>query len=198
MLLKSTSALLLAVLLVAGPGVATGSDVTDPSLPRNLPADGRVEVRWTDPAQFTEIRLSSNSHEARQGNWVWQLAQHLRDSVGKVLPAGQKLDVTITDIDLAGQYPPGAAGSAQDVRVMRDIYPPRMTLTFKRTAEDGSVIDQGDRKLADTGYLDGASPLGFDQALRFDKQLIDQWVRREVRNAKEARKETVNSAGDPG
>lgn len=194
MKITATSALVLVALLVSGTATAERSDVTDPSLPRSLPADGKVEVQWTDPAQFSEVRLSVNSYEAKQGDWVQELAQHLRESAEEALPAGQKLDVTITDIDLAGEYAPGASGGAHDVRVMRDVYPPRMTFTFKRTAADGSVIDEGERKLANMSYLDGPAPLGSNEPLRYNKQLIDQWINKEVRKAKKAQKAAAKAA----
>src|SRR3546814_15251065 len=68
----------MACMLATGVAWAGPSDVTDPEAPRSLPADGPVDVRWTDPAQFTEIRRSGNRREARRGDWVHDLAEYLR------------------------------------------------------------------------------------------------------------------------
>src|SRR3546814_703882 len=43
----------MACMLATAVAWAGPSDVTDPEAPRSLPADGPVDVRWTDPAQFT-------------------------------------------------------------------------------------------------------------------------------------------------
>src|SRR3546814_7722222 len=53
----------MACMLATGVAWAGPSDVTDPEAPRSLPADGPVDVRWTDPAQFTAIRSEEHTSE---------------------------------------------------------------------------------------------------------------------------------------
>src|SRR3546814_16887655 len=90
----------------AGTAWAGPSDVTDPEAPRSLPADGPVDVRWTDPAQFTEIRRSGNRREARRGDWVHDLAEYLRKRAAHRLPDGPRPQATVTDITTASHSPP--------------------------------------------------------------------------------------------
>lgn len=149
--------------------------VTDPEAPRSLPVDGTVDVRWTDPAQFSDIRYSTNRREAERGDWVVQLAEHLRQRALKRLPAGERLEVEITDIRRAGSYEPWHGLAMNDVRIMRDHYPPRMELHFQRIGADGQVIEEGDRKLMDAGYLMGSSSFGSDP-LRYEKAMLDRWL----------------------
>ena len=156
-------------------------DVTDPDAPRSLPADGPVDVRWTDPAQFTELRRSGNRREARQGDWVHDLAEYLRKRAADRLQDGQRLEVTITDIARAGNYEPWRGISADSVRFMRDIYPPRITLDFTLSGADGGVLAQGTRELSDIAYLQRGSPLHDSDPLRYEKRLIDDWLRKEFR-----------------
>lgn len=168
-------------LLIAGPAAAKSPNVTAPDAPRSLPAEGPVSVSWGDPSQFTEIRYSHNRWESQRGNWVVRLAEHLRKSAEKALPAGERVEFNITNIELAGDYEPWHGPNAHDVRIVRDIYPPRITFTFTRYGPDGQVIDQGERKLADMGFLSsGSSPLDSD-SLRYEKRMIDDWIRRELK-----------------
>ncbi|WP_372016499.1 DUF3016 domain-containing protein [Pseudoxanthomonas sp. 10H] len=153
--------------------------VTDPELPRSLPAEGSVSVDWTDPARFSDLRFSNNRWEAQQGDWVTTLARHLQDSAARRLPAGQQMAVTITDIQRAGRYEPWAGINYSHVRVMRDVYPPRMTLNVRITGADGQVLAEGERKLADMSYLQSTMPTDTDN-LRFEKRMIDDWLRREL------------------
>lgn len=153
--------------------------VTDPDTPRALPAQDGVTVRWTDPAQFTDLRYSGNRYEAARGNWVVQLAEHLRDRAEKRLPQGERLDVEITDIRRAGGYEPWRGIQMQDVRILRDIYPPRIELRFQRTDAAGRVVSEGERTLVDAAYLMNASALDSDP-LRYEKDMIDRWLRREL------------------
>jgi len=171
----------LAGLLAAGSAQAGPRTVTDPQAPRALAGDGPVQVQWNDPSGFAELRQSHNRWEAERGDWVAKLAEHLRKQASSQLPEGQQLAVTITDIKRAGDYEPWHGVRMDDVRFMRDIYPPRISLQFTLTDAQGQVIDQGERKLVDNAYLYGNTRLSDTDPLRYEKRLLDDWLRRELR-----------------
>lgn len=175
--------LILVVLFATATAGARTRNVTDPDAPRSLPADGAVSVQWTDPAEFTDLKFSGNRWRASQGNWVHQLAEHLRESAGKRLPEGERLEVTITDIARAGRYEPWHGMHMQDVRILRDHYPPSMKLDFRHYAADGGLIAEGSREVRDTGYLMGGSNIGTHDTLYYEKRMIDEWARDEMRRA---------------
>jgi Protein of unknown function (DUF3016) len=166
--------------LLAGTADARTRNVTDADAPRSLPANGPVSVDWTDPNEFSDIRHSGNRWAAQRGNWVEQLARHLQARAATRLPQGERLEVTITDIMRAGQYEPWRGPNLQDARIVREIYPPRMSLTFKRLDANGAVIDEGARALRDFGFMMSASA-GSSDPLRHEKRMIDDWIRREFR-----------------
>lgn len=176
--MKGRIPLTLSCLLFAASAAARIHNVTDADAPRSLPAQGPVEVQWTDPAQFSEIRYSHSPVESRRGTWVEQLARYVRERAQPRLPAGERLDVTLTDIDRAGDFEPWRGSDFQDTRVIRDLYPPRIELRFQRLDANGNVIAEGERKLTDAGFLH--SQLGDTDPLRFEKALIDSWLRREL------------------
>lgn len=172
----------LVALAVAAPAVAAPKTVTDPTLPRSVPADGgAVSVSWTDPAKFSELKYSGNRWESKRGNWVVTLAEHLRDESAKRLARGQTLQVTITDIERAGRYEPTVRPGLDDIRIVKDIYPPRMTFNFTLKGPDGQVLAEGERKLVDHGFLNGSSISNNDN-LRYEKRMIDDWARREFKD----------------
>jgi len=170
---------LLLVLTAALPALAGTAHVTDPDLPRALPDAGPVSVSWTDPAGFSELRYSGNRWEAQRGDWVNQLAGYVQDRASRRLADGQRMDVTITDIQRAGRYEPWRGISMDRVRIMRDTYPPRMTVNVRITGADGQVLAEGERKLHDTSYLMKGS-IGDSDPLRHEKRMIDDWLRREL------------------
>lgn len=171
-----------AALVAPAIGYAKSRSVTDADAPRSLPAEGSVDVRWEDPAQFAEIRYSRNRFEARRGDWVNQLATYLRTRAQAKLPAGERLEVDITDIKRAGDYEPWHSPQLQDTRVIRDLYPPRIDLTFKRIGADGRVIAEGERRLRNLSFLMDARMLNDSDPLRYEKALIDRWLRSELRD----------------
>jgi len=176
--------LLLVVFLAATSGQALGRNVTDPDVPRALSSDGKVDVRWTDPAQFSDVRFSGNRREAVRGDWVTQLAIHFQQSAARQLPDGHHLSVTITDIRRAGQYEPWHGPRMQDVRVVKDIYPPRLSFTYTLTGADGRVIDQGERQLVDSAFMMSGPRLTDSDPLRFEKAMIDNWVHTQFRRGR--------------
>ena len=170
----------LAFLVVAFAGCASTGPalVTDPALPRALPTGTAVDVRWNDPSEFTEIRHSQNRYLAAQGDWVEKLARYVQSSTQRALPAGERVDIDILDITRAGQYE-WMFSTSQDIRVMRDLYPPRMDVQFKHYDANGAVIAEGERRISDLAYLNGPQPLSSSDPLRYEKRMIDRWVYRE-------------------
>jgi len=166
------------LMLIVGCASAGPRTVTAPDAPRALTGQSPVQVTWTDPAQFTEIRSSSNRFEAQSGNWVFQLATYLRSSASKRLAPGQTLDVEITDIKRAGDFEPQNGPRGNDIRIMRNIYPPRITLNFTLKDAHGAVLQQGEEKLVDMGYLTNSGLLSNNDPLRYEKRLLDDWLRR--------------------
>lgn len=175
------AALALAALAVAFAGPASAASVTDPDLPRRL-EEGPVSVSWSDPAGFTEIRYSRNRFEAVRGDWVREIARHIAARATRVLEPGERLDVTISDIERAGEYEPGRASDR--VRIVRDIYPPRIDLSWTLSDAAGTVVASGERSLRDVGFLQRqAGTVASGDPLRHEKRLVDDWVREDLARA---------------
>ena len=183
-----TLPLLLAVALGLGACASTGqTGMLAPDAPRALPAQGPVNVAWADPAGFSELKFSGNHWAASQGKWLENLAEYMRKEAEQELPAGHHLDVTIVDIQRAGRYEPWQSMRMQDVRMVRDIYPPRMTVQFRLLDAAGNVVAEGERKLSDPAFLTGSSPISDSDPLRYEKRMVDSWLRREFRDNTAAR-----------
>ena len=171
------AAALACLLALAGPAGAI--NVTDPDYPRSLDVDGPVAVTWTDPSQFSELRHSRNRFESRHGDWVRDIARHLARRAAGVLAPGERLEVEITDIKRAGEFEP-ASGRSDHVRIVRDIYPPRIHLRYARHDAAGNVIDSGERERTDIGFLHrSGGTVSRSDPLRHEKRLVDDWVRRD-------------------
>nr|WP_286197858.1 DUF3016 domain-containing protein [Variovorax boronicumulans] len=139
---------------------------------------GAVSVSWSDPARFSEARENRRETPAAREAWLSALARHLAEKAAAVLPMDEKLEVRITDVQRAGGFEPWRGPQAGEVRIVRDIYPPRITLEFKQLAADGRVVKQGRRDLRDAGFLMRPALYPSDP-LGHEKVLLDDWVRRE-------------------
>lgn len=142
-----------------------------------LAGSSPVAVSWQDPAGFSEPTWGAMPVD--RGNWIRPLAEYLRQQAELVLPAGHRLDVELLDVNRAGEYEPGRHPSATDLRVVRDVYPPRIHLRFRHLDGSGTVVAEGERRLVDVGFLQRTSIADSDP-LRYEKRLLHDWLRREL------------------
>ena len=142
-----------------------------------LPAGAaEADVTFVQPGKFADARRDARGNGREE--ILDSLKAHLVERASQWLPAGEKLEVRITDIDMAGDFEPWT-GHRDDIRVFREIDLPRVSLAFRLLAADGSVRKEGERRLLDPAYLSGGNVRSSDDPLRFEKTLLDRWLMRE-------------------
>ena|SRR5688572_1657249 len=137
-----------------------------------------VSATFQDPDRFTDARSSFGG--GTDNGYLDTLSDHLKRTAGRLIPSDQKLEVTFTDVDLAGDFQPGRV-QLNDVRIIKEIYRPRMTLHFKLTGADGTVLKEGDRTLADSYFMTNINTVDRNEPLFYDKELLAYWVRDEFK-----------------
>jgi hypothetical protein len=143
----------------------------------------RIQVSWAPADQLSEVKDNPiNRGWMRPNEWMKALGDHLRKRADRILPPDQRLDVHIDDVKLAGSFEPWHRPGAEDIRIMKDIYPPSMKLHYKLSSADGATIREDDATLRDNSYLQRAVTSTTDP-LRFDKRMIDEWLAREFKRA---------------
>lgn len=158
---------LFAATALLGPAAATAAE-TSPA----------VTVTYDHPEQFTETREERAFAPMRASNdYLKTLKSYIERRAGKLLTHGERLDIVITDIDRAGSYEPWRGPRLSDVRIIKDIYPPRIDLHFRLLDATGKVIREGQRKLRDPGFLTSEAVATGNDSLRYEKRLIDRWLR---------------------
>ena len=158
---------------VQGPGQGRPDGMRQGAVPAGI-----VSVTFDDPSRFDAVRNGPQESEKARRAWVDALAQFLAERAAPRLPQGQRLEVHFTDVQRAGGFEPWRGPQAADVRIVRDIYPPRIDLRFKRLAADGSVLQTGSRQLRDAAFMMRPNRYA-DDRLRFEKTLVDDWVEQE-------------------
>lgn len=135
----------------------------------------RVEVTLGDVPQMREVKHLRGAQLRDTTRSIQALADWLGKQAERSLPADQSLQVTLRDVDLAGEYEPGQA-DLYDVRIIKDIYPPRIELDYTLSGADGAVLRRGETTLRDTGFLSGGM-IGENDPLRFEKRMLRSWLR---------------------
>jgi hypothetical protein len=144
----------------------------------------RVTVVFSHPEKFTDLRdnASDSDNERGRARYLPPIEEYLEQQGESRLAPGQKLTITFTDIDLAGDFEPWRGPQFNDVRIIKEIYIPRLTFSFKLTDANGQVIKEGERKLQDMSFqmrIDGFR----DDPLRYEKGMLGDWLRDEFRPA---------------
>jgi hypothetical protein len=170
------SQLLLAVLLGLGFGLALQA------APESKP-DPRADVIFFERERFTDVRDSYMETPRGRDAILAQIKDYIVDRAKWYVPEDSKLTVTINDVDLAGDFEPERGVQFQDIRMMREIYPPRIKLSYKLVDASGSEVQHGTRELTDLMYLQNLQ-FNPNDPLRFEKALLDDWLRTDFKRVK--------------
>lgn len=146
-------------------------------------ADGRIRVEFASPDSFTDIRDSAFGQSDSHRDFVLgELREFIRTRGERVLQNGLHLEVVVTDIDLAGDFEPWHGMRFDGIRVIKAIYPARVRLEFRLTDSTGQVVAAGTRSLSDFGQPGILSTTFRSDSLRYEKDLIGNWLNSEFRS----------------
>ena len=142
----------------------------------------RIKVTFVTPEKFTDVKDDWISSDGYRDHVLEELKAQIESIARTCLAEGQQLEVKVTDIDLAGDFEPARGVDFNHIRILREIYPPRMELEFRLIGADGKVVSEGKRHLQGLGYLMTAV-LPTSDPLRYDKDLIRSWMRQEFKRS---------------
>jgi hypothetical protein len=136
-------------------------------------------VEYLQPEAFADVGNHRFSDERLRAAYLEQLRGHLAKRAVALLAPGEQLSVSITELDMAGEFEAWRPPSGE-ARIVKDIYPPRIDLTFRLAANDGKLIKEGARRLRDPAFLAGTNLYPSDP-LRYEKALLDRWLEQELK-----------------
>ena len=164
-------AALLLVCVAALAAVAPGA----PGAPGAAQRSANVELAFRDPARIVAHDNSWND----RNEWLDELGRYVVEQSSARVPEGMRLLVTIDDVQRAGMVEPWRRHGLSDVSIVRDSTPPRIELSFQLVAPQGAVLKEGRRDLSDLNFLHRSS-FHSGERLAFEKDLIDDWLRRDL------------------
>lgn len=153
-------------------------------LSATCPVFAEINLRFEPAEHYTDLALSGSATPSVQADLIRQFDAHFRQLAKQFLADGQRLDIVIEDIDLAGAYEPWRTPDAINTRFIRDIYPPRITLHYQWFAKDGQLQAEKREKLTDLNYLmhlNAARYQNYDP-LRYEKAMLERWFEAEFSN----------------
>jgi hypothetical protein len=143
----------------------------------------RISVAFVEPEKFTDARRAEM--EPTSSEILRELNGFFIETHARYIPRTMRLNVRFTDINLAGDFEAFRGPQADQLRITRGLYPPRVVLEFELLDRQKKVIRAGKRTLTDIDYQTRSVDWNQDY-LRYEKNMLREWLRAEfadVRNA---------------
>ena len=145
-------------------------------------ASAGVTVTYVKPDEFLDMPRSPQDRD----RVLKEVTAHFRD-LGKQLPAGEELKITVTDLDLAGRLEP-RRWAMDDIRIMRGGADwPTMNVTWT-LEQNGQVVKSGTDTLKNMMYQQRLNRYSSSDPMRYEKQMMDDWFQKSVMGAQVSRR----------
>ena len=153
------------------------------SLLSNFASAGTVQVTWQDTDKYADIRPTNESRENFRKHVFQELGLVFED-LAKKLPDEVQWKVTVTDLDLAGEVRPVMMSAGNDIRIIKDIYWPRMSLSYVMTDGKGSVVAEGKEDISDMSFM-MIRPINMGNgSFPYEAKMLEDWFRKQLKSQK--------------
>lgn len=136
------------------------------------------KVTWQDYRDFTDVKPANQSRKKFAEHTFKQLSKYL-DKLAKDLPEGHKLQINVTDLDLAGHVLPasfaGIGSVSNDIRIIKQVHIPRIAFEYELVDASGAVVKTDTVKLKDMNFIERHNRLFRNEALRYEKNMLKHW-----------------------
>jgi hypothetical protein len=139
-------------------------------------APARTTVAFDHPEKFTDVKDGSTPTDRGEAYLLKQIDEFVVRLGDRILPPGDRLAITFQDIDLAGEFEPWRGPGWDNVRIVKEIYPPRFKFTYAVTDPAGQVVKQGRENITDLEF-DLQPMLDNQDPLRYEKAFLGTWMR---------------------
>ncbi len=141
---------------------------------------GEAKVTWQNPDKYTDIDSGNQGKKSMLRSIDKSFSKEFTELASK-LPAGYQLLVTVTDLDLAGEVDPIPSRMMDQIRVLKDLYFPRITFDYQILSAGGvSVLEAKALTLKDMQYLSGTRSTQSIDSYYYERQMIREWFTKDV------------------
>ncbi|MDX6806373.1 DUF3016 domain-containing protein [Terrihabitans rhizophilus] len=142
-----------------------------------------VRVVFENPRGYTDASSFRRGGVEPGAGVLRELERYLQRLGERNLGPTQRLDIRISDVDLAGGFRP-SAGALDQVRIVDGLEPPRITLSYE-LHERGRRVASGRERLADINFQWRSHASG---RLGYEKALLRDWFEDRIVKRRPARR----------
>ncbi|RUO27475.1 DUF3016 domain-containing protein [Aliidiomarina sanyensis] len=139
-----------------------------------------VNVTWENPEKYRDIR-SADQHQGRFQENLFAAFERKFTDLASGLPEDFTLDITVTDVDLAGNVETHSLrGQPQEVRIIRPGFYPRMRFSYTLSDAEGTIVQTGDenlrgRDMPGEGRLDAQARRRGVEMIEYEGAMLERW-----------------------
>lgn len=144
----------------------------------STPAAAAVKTEYVGLKEFKDFSILRGRPERAKAAFDRELSRHLR--LKKHVGKDRTLELTFTDIDLAGAYEPWRNVRNPDIRYVRSIYPPRLSFSYVLKDAQGETIAFGKETISDVGFDFRARDFRTNERFYFELGMLADWARKKL------------------
>lgn len=151
--------------------------------PLAMPMTGHsaeLNLEFSEPERFSDIEPARESR-ARFHERTLEGLEQIFSELAQTLPDDQVLNVTVTDVNLAGYVDQAhRGGGLEPVRVVRQGQAPSLKLKYSLVDAEGNTLQEGEESLRGRGVEEQLrrGRRANQEILRLEREMVTQWFER--------------------
>jgi Protein of unknown function (DUF3016) len=156
---------------------------------------GEVKVEYKDYKKFTDMKPASEARGSFEKRTMAGFDKIFAD-LAKQLPEGYSWNVVVTDIDLAGDVNHMHTQTGQQIRVIKDVFIPRVNFSYTLLDQNkGVVAEEQDLKLKDMGFMSRISNTRVNESYEHERVMLERWFKDKIQPVVVAHQQNNVKAG---
>ena len=154
-----------------------------------------IKVNWVNPEKYSDIRPATGTRKSYQERVIKGLDKVWADLATK-LPVGYSMEVSIKDVDLAGDVNHMYTQSGDRIRVIKDIFIPRINFSYTLLDKNKTVVaEEKELKLKDMGFMTRLNVSRADRPLEHERAMLQRWYKDTIQPAVVSHQQNIAKAG---
>ncbi|CAI3792740.1 DUF3016 domain-containing protein [Rheinheimera sp. MM224] len=158
-------------------------------------AAAEVKVEYKDYKKFTDMKPANEARGGFEKRTMASFDKIFAD-LAKDLPEGYSWNVVVTDIDLAGDVNHMYTQSGDRIRVIKDIFIPRINFSYTLLDKNKAVVaEEKELKLKDMGFMTRLNVSRADRPLEHERAMLQRWYKDTIQPAVASHQQNIAKAG---
>ncbi len=140
-----------------------------------------VSVHWQEPDKFTDIRSGNEAAPVFQSRMIKEFDAVFAD-LAKKMPAHYQWDIVVSDVDLAGELRPSHSRMGREVRIVKGLDWPRISLSYTLKNTTNAVVISGKEQINDMNFMAHSDIRSGASRFYYEEKMLRDWFFRQQRD----------------